>query len=93
MRINEKKCNYMIFSRAKVDFVTRLTMNNNLIKQINVTKLLGVWIEEDLTWSKNTTEICKKSYSRVSMLTKLKYVGVEIEELINIYILFIRSCT
>ena len=68
-------------------------MNNNHIQQINVTKLLGVWIEEDLTWSKNTTEICKKSYSRVSMLTKFKYVEVEIEELINIYILFIRSCT
>ena len=26
------------------------------------------------------------------MLTKLKYVGVGIEDLINIYILFIRSC-
>ena len=32
MKINEKKCNYMIFSRAKVDFVTRLTMNNNYIQ-------------------------------------------------------------
>ena len=27
------------------------------------------------------------------MLTKLKYVGVEIEDLLTIYILFIRSCT
>ena len=27
------------------------------------------------------------------MLTKLKYVGVTIENLLNIYILFIRSCT
>ena len=63
------------------------------IQQINVSKLLGVWIEEDLTWSRNTTEICKKSFSRTSMLTKLKYVGVETEDLLNIYILFIRSCT
>ena len=28
-----------------------------------------------------------------TILTKLKYVGVGIEDLINIYILFIRSCT
>ena len=83
----------MIFSRAKVDFATRLSMNHNTIDQLNVTKLLGVWISEDMSWSKNTTEVCKKAYSRLSMLTKLKYVGVSIEELLNIYILFIRSCT
>ena len=60
---------------------------------MNVTKLLGVWISEDLTWFRNTAEICKKAYSRLGMLTKLKYVGVSTEELLNIYILFIRSCT
>ena len=32
-----------------------------------------------------------KAYARLSMLTKLKYVGVGIEVLINIYVLFIRS--
>ena len=37
------------------------------------------------------TEMCKKAYTRMSMLTKLKYVGVSIEDLIEIFILFIRS--
>ena len=63
------------------------------LEQLNVTKLLGIWITEDLSWARNTKEICMKAYARLSMLTKLKYVGVGIEELINIYILFIRSCT
>ena len=60
---------------------------------VAVSKLLGVWISEDLSWSKNCQEICRKAYSRLSMITKLKYVGVSVEDLLDIYILFIRSVT
>jgi hypothetical protein len=93
MRINEAKSKYMVFTRCKTDFVTRLQLNNTTLDQIKVTKLLGNWISEDLGWEKNTVEICKKAYSRLSLLTKLKFVGVQKEDLIEIYILFIRSCT
>ena len=51
-----------------------------------------MWISEDGSWTKNTQEILKKGYSRVSFLTKLKYAGVQIEDLLHIYQLFIRSC-
>ena len=44
-----------------------------------------------MSWGKNTSEMCRKAYSRVSMLTKLKYVGVSEEDLIEIFVLFIRS--
>ena len=91
MELNEQKCNYLIFSRTQDKFTTRLKVNNQLIDQIPVTQLLGVWISEDLSWSKNTKELCRKAYSRMTMLTKLKYVGVKIEDLLDIYILFIRS--
>ena len=57
-----------------------------------MTKLLGVWICDDMSWSRNCQEICIKAYSRLSMLTKLKYVGVGVEDLLDVYILFIRSC-
>ena len=93
MKLNEAKCHYMIFSRSKVNFATRLKLNDKRIDQVNVSKLLGVWISQDLTWSRNCQEISRKAYSRVSMLTKLKYAGVSIEDLINIYILYIRSIT
>ena len=59
--------------------------------KVSVSKILGVWIEDSLGWGKNTTEICVKAYSRVSMLTKLKYIGVKVEDLLDIYALFIRS--
>ena len=54
---------------------------------------MGVWLTEDMRWSKNTREICKKAFSRLSLLTKLKFVGVKIEDLIEVYMLYIRSIT
>ena len=72
-------------------FSTRLKINNQNLDKISETKLLGVWLSEDLTWSKNCTEICIKAFTRLSMLTKLKYVGVGTDDLIQIYILYIRS--
>ena len=46
-----------------------------------------------MSWTRNCKEICVKAYSRLSMLTKLKYVGVKIEDLLEIYTLYIRSVT
>ena len=83
----------MVFSRSQENFVTRLNINDFKIEKTNVSKILGVWISEDLSWEMNTKQICRKAYSRMSMLTKLKYVGIRTEDLIEIYILFIRSIT
>ena len=91
MKVNVDKTNYMIFSRAKVDFGTRLMYNNVKLDRVMETKIVGVWLQSDMKWGKNTRELARKAYSRVSMLTKLKYVGVSIEDLIDIYVLFIRS--
>ena len=91
MKLNIAKCDYMIFSRSKTNFATRLAIDNQTLERVSVTKMLGVWISEDLSWDKNCQEICQKAYSRMSMITKLKYVGVSVEDLLDIYILFIRS--
>ena len=91
MKLNETKSNYLIVSKLKEDFVTRLSLNDKLLDRKNMICHLGIWITEDLTWNKNTSEICKKAYSRMKMLTKLKYIGCSTEDLIKIYCLFIRS--
>ena len=93
MKMNELKSNYLVFTRSKEKFATRFTVNNKHLEHLNVTKILGVWISEDGSWSKNTQEILKKGYSRISFLTKLKYAGVNIDDLIQMFQLFIRSCT
>ena len=91
MKLNAAKSNFMIFTRTKEEFTTRLEVNGQNLDRVSVTKLLGVWIQEDLSWSKNCQEICRKAFSRLSMLTKLKYVGISKEDLVDIYVLFIRS--
>ena len=91
MKLNETKTNYMVFSRSETEIATRLTVNSKTIDRIEEIKLVGVWLTTWLDWDKNTREICKKAYARMTMLTKLKYAGVHTDELINIYILYIRS--
>ena len=54
-------------------------------------KLLGVWITENLDWETNTREICKKSYARLSLLYKLKIIGMNMKDLGRVYIAYIRS--
>ena len=62
------------------------------IDQKQSTKILGYWIQEDAgKWSVNTRELVKSAYSRISMLSKLKYTGVSTKDLLEIYSLFIRS--
>ena len=91
MKLNEAKCNYLVFTRTKDKFITRSSMNDIVMDRTPFIKILGVWISEDLTWDKNCKEICKKAYARIGMITKLKYVGVNREDLLDIYKLFIRS--
>ena len=91
VKINEKKSNFMIFTRCQTDFTSRLLLNNNNLEQVNIIRLLGLWITDNMSWQMNCEELCKKAYSRVSMLTKLKYVGTKRNDLLDVYKLFIRS--
>ena len=59
-----------------------ITMNQKLIERTNKLKHLGVWITSTLSWDKHISEVCKKAYPRLKMLTKLKYVGAPTEDLI-----------
>ena len=91
MLLNEAKTVYTFFTRSREQFCTRLTVNSKIIEKKEAIKLLGVWLQPDCGWEKNTQELCKKAYARMSMLTKLKYAGVCIDELIHIYKQYIRG--
>ena len=80
-----------MYTRSKENFTTRISIDDSPIDRVTVTKLLEVWLQEDMGWNENTKQICKKAYSRISLLTKVKYVGISTEDLITIYKLFIKS--
>ena len=75
----------------KYQFNTRLFIDGNLIEQVRSTKLLGVTINDSLSWHENTQEIVKKANKRMIILHNLSAFSLPIEEMIEIYILYIRS--
>ena len=54
-------------------------------------KLLGTIITSDLRWEKNTQNIVKKANARMQILHKMAQYSPPREDLLNIYILFVRS--
>ena len=74
-----------------MQFKTRLILKESLLDQVRVTRLLGVLISDDLSWSENTKHLVKRANSRMIILRKLIEFDVEKRDLINIYVLFIRS--
>ena len=81
----------MIFSRSNTEIATHLTLNNKTLERIEEVKLVGVWVTTFLDWDKNTREVCKRAFARLTLLTKLKYVGILREDLLDVYVLYIRS--
>ena len=91
MVLNESKSKYILFNQAQADFNTRLLMNNTKLDQVQEIRLLGVLLTEDLSFDRNTEDICARAFAKISLLTKLKYVGVPQHDLIDVYILFVCS--
>ena len=61
MTLNTDKTKYMIIIFcSSLKFQTRLYTKNTLLNQVKQTKLLGVIISDDLSWSANTSHIIKK---------------------------------
>ena len=72
-------------------FNTRLGMEGNLLQQVTETKLLDLIITDNLSWQANTTATVQKAFKRTMILHKLFDFDVPVHDLLNIYILFIRS--
>ena len=91
MLLNPKKSKYMIINFCNAyQFRTRLYIKNSLIEQVRQTRLLGVIISDDLTWSANTQHLIKRAYKRFVILRKLNEFNVNKRDMITIYILFFR---
>ena len=45
MMLNEKKSNYIIFTRAKEQFSTRLSLYGFPLKRVKVTKMMDIWLQ------------------------------------------------
>ena len=80
MKLNTEKSNYMVLNKDREPFATRLTFDQVTLERKNKIIGLSVWLEETLKWDTNISEICKKAYPRIKMLSKLRFLGVSIED-------------
>ena len=61
------------------------------VEQVDAFKLLGTFLENDLTWSKNCDKLISKARQRLYFLRKLKSFHVNNSILLNFYIYIIQS--
>ena len=50
----------------------KININGNEIKQVNFTKLLGIYIDEHLSWAQHIDYLSKKNARNVGILSQLK---------------------
>ena len=92
MLLNPIKSKYMIVNFCtSLQFRTRLYINDSILDQVQSTRLLGVIISDDLSWQKNTQDICKRANKRMIILRKLREFGVSTKDMLTIYVLYIRG--
>ena len=92
MKLNSEKSKYMVVNYTNnYQFNARLSIDNNSLNQVRQTRLLGVLVNDQLSWHANTDFIVKKAYKRMMILHNLFEFSLPVQELVNIYILYIRS--
>ena len=92
MKINTEKSKYMIINFTEnYQFSTRLTIEDKPLQQVREARLLGVLISDDLSWKSNTQHTVKQAYKRMIILYRLSEFLMPIDDLIDIYKLYIRS--
>ena len=92
MELNRQKSKAMIFNFSKShQFTSRTKIESENIEVIKETKLLGVIVSDNLSWDNNTMQLIKRANARMRLLHKLVEFGVPVPDLVNIYVLYVRS--
>ena len=92
MRLNQKKSCAIIFNFTKnYQFTSRLTMEGKPLEIVDHTKLLGLIVSNDLSWSRNTLGLIKRANSRMELLRRISSFSAPLKDLVQIYITYIRS--
>ena len=59
-------------------------LENNLLQQVTETCLLGLIIDDHLSWQANTSSIVKTAYKRMTLLHKLYEFDIPTKDLVDI---------
>ena len=86
LSLNPAKCQALqICFKTDVPHPTELNSNDCSLIFVDHAKILGVWLQHDLSWDKNISEMISKTNRGLYMLRKLKRFGFKKDELITVY--------
>ena len=92
MKINLKKTKMVLFNPCtSVDFMPGLDLVNQEIELVEEIRLLGLTLRSDMKWTSNTEQITKKAYTKLWMMRRLKVLGANQKQLIDVYKKHVRS--
>ena len=93
MKINQKKTKIISFNKSrKLDFPPELRLSDGeLLKVVEDVKLVGVVVDQRLSWQKNTDYICQKATQGLWTIRRLKKLRMGIWTLLDVYNKEVRS--
>ena len=91
MKLNPTKCMYMDVSFMKdPQVLPPLRLCNQNLQSADVVKILGIKIAKDLTWDTHIGDVLGRASGRLFMLSRLKKFDLSVEDLVTIYVGFVR---
>ena len=92
MQLNTDKTKEMVvYFGKKALALNQIRIQDSNIEQVSSFKLLGVTINDQLTWQDHVQNICKKAAQRLYFLILLKRAGITPKDIIKVYISIVRS--
>ena len=92
MKINTDKTKEMIIDFSKTaSNIEPILMNDSKLEQVSHTKLLGVIINDSLTWNDHVEYICCKAAKRLYFLRLLKRANISPFDIVHVFCSIIRS--
>ena len=75
LSVNLQKTNYIIFKsrQKKLNYNFTLFFGNQSLNQANLTKFLGVYVDEHLTWKHHISFICKQISKSVGIIFRSRF--------------------
>ena len=93
MKVNPKKTKIILFNKSrKFDFPPELKLSGGeFLEVVPDVKLVGVIVDQRLSWQKNTDYICNKATQKLWIIRRLKKYNLGISTLLDVYIKEVRS--
>ena len=86
MKLNLKKTKLIVFNPCRnLDFMPKICLDDQELEVVEEIRLLGLTIRSDMKWVSNTEHMVKKANKRLWLLRRLKNLGANHEQLIEVY--------